>query len=93
MIITLGSQGAMVSDGVSTLLIEPFQINPVDTTAAGDAFAGALAVRLAEAASLETAGRFAAAAGALAATRVGAQIGMPTRTEIEKVLNAFGTEL
>ena len=54
--------------------------------AAGDAFAGALAVRLAEGASLSHAARFAAAAGAIAATHLGAQPGMPTRNEIEQLL-------
>ncbi len=84
-IITLGGQGALLSDGTSISFIEPFQITPVDTTAAGDAFAGAFAVRLAEGASLDTAARFAAAAGAMAATRIGAQIGMPMRSEIEQL--------
>lgn len=84
-IITLGAQGAIVSDGTSIDWIPPFQVTPVDTTAAGDAFAGALAVRLAERASLIDAARFAAAAGAIAATRVGAQPGMPTRNEIEQL--------
>jgi ribokinase len=84
-LITLGSAGAVVSDGTSIDWIEPFPITPVDTTAAGDAFAGALAVRLAEGASLTTAARFATAAGALAATRLGAQVGMPTRHEIEQL--------
>lgn len=85
-IITLGGDGAVVSDGGSVVWIEPFRITPVDTTAAGDAFAGALAVRLAEGSSLIEAARFAAAAGAIAATRVGAQPGMPTRSEIEQLL-------
>jgi ribokinase len=85
-IITLGGQGAIVSDGASLEWIAPFAITPVDTTAAGDAFAGALAVRLAEGAQLSEAARFAAAAGAIAATRLGAQPGMPTRSEIEQLV-------
>ncbi len=85
-IITLGGDGAVVSDGVSVEWIQPWKITPVDTTAAGDAFAGALAVRLADGASLVEAARFAAAAGAIAATRVGAQPGMATRDEIEQLL-------
>lgn len=84
-IITLGGLGAVASDGASIAVIEPLPITPVDTTAAGDAFAGALAVRLAEGASLVEAARFANAAGAIAATRQGAQPGMPTRSEIERL--------
>ena len=86
LIITLGGDGAVVSDGISVDWIQPWKITPVDTTAAGDAFAGALAVRLAEGASLVVATRFACAAGAIAATREGAQPGMPTRTEIENLI-------
>ncbi len=84
-IITLGSNGAVVGDRHSVDWIHPFQINAVDTTAAGDAFAGALAVRLAEGFPLREAAKFASAAGALAATRHGAQPGMPTRLEIEQL--------
>ncbi len=82
-IITLGDQGAVVSDGESIEWIEPISITKVDSTAAGDAFAGALAVRMAEGADLFESARFACAAGAIAATRVGAQVAMPTRDEIE----------
>jgi ribokinase len=84
-IITLGGQGALISDGNAVTFIEPFQVTPRDTTAAGDAFAGALAVRLAAGEPFEQAARFAAAAGAIAATRIGAQTGMPTRSEIEQL--------
>lgn len=87
-ILTLGSRGAVASDGTTIHRITPTPITPVDTTAAGDAFAGALAVRLAEGASLFEAAAFAAAAGALAATRLGAQPGMPTRTEIDQILQS-----
>lgn len=84
--ITLGAQGTMVFDGETATLIEPFRVTAVDTTAAGDAFAGAFAVRQAEGTSLTEAVRFANAAGALAASREGAQPGMATRDEIESLL-------
>jgi ribokinase len=58
----------------------------VDTTAAGDAFGGALAVALADGAALEDAIRFACAAGAVSVTRPGAQPSMPTRVEVEALL-------
>ena len=87
-IITLGGDGAVVSDGDLVEWIKAFPITPVDTTAAGDAFAGAFAVRLADNASLIEAARFAAAAGAIAATRLGAQVAMPTRSEIEQLVGS-----
>lgn len=87
-IITLGSQGAVIHDGKQITWIPPFPINPVDTTAAGDAFAGALATRLCEGTSLREAALFAAAAGAFAATQPGAQPGMPRRSDVEKLLAA-----
>ena len=85
-IITLGGDGAILSDGSSVEWIEAFPVSAVDTTAAGDAFAGAFAVRLVDSGSATDAVRFASAAGALAATRLGAQVGMPTLTEIEQFL-------
>ncbi len=83
-VITLGANGAVVSDGDSVDWIEPYRVRAVDSTAAGDAFAGALAVRLAEGARLVDAARFASAAGAIATSRLGAQTGMPSRLEIEQ---------
>ncbi|TWU54673.1 Ribokinase [Rubripirellula tenax] len=86
-ILTLGGRGAVVSDGADFQWIDATPVTVVDTTAAGDAFAGALAVRLAEDADVFTAARFASVAGAIAATRLGAQPGLPTRPEIENLLN------
>ncbi len=81
-IVTLGRAGALISDGNTTYLQPAFAVATVDTTAAGDAFVGALAARLAEGATLSVAARFAAAAGALAVTRVGAQISLPMQATI-----------
>jgi len=67
-----------------------FEVDPVDTTACGDAFNGALAVALAEGKEIEEAVRFANAAGALAATRRGAQPSLPTRQEVEALLASLG---
>ena len=86
-IITLGSRGAfVVGDGVKKL-VPGFKVKAVDTTAAGDTFNGALAVALVEGKTLENAVRFANAAAALSVTRLGAQTSVPTRKEIEKMLN------
>ena len=58
---------------------------PVDTTAAGDVFNGALAVALAEGQTLEQAVRFANAAAAISVTRMGAQPSAPKRKEIDQL--------
>jgi sugar/nucleoside kinase (ribokinase family) len=58
----------------------------VDTTAAGDAFTGALAVARAEGMDWHDALRFANAAGALCCTKFGAQPAMPKRNAVEELL-------
>jgi ribokinase len=57
----------------------------VDSTAAGDALAGALAVALAEQRTMPVAIAWACAAGALAVSRPGAQAAMPTRDEVDQL--------
>ena len=81
--ITLGDRGTLLFDGEQTQLVNPFPVQAVDSTAAGDAFAGALAVYWAEHDNLFDAVRFGNAAGALAASREGAQPSMALRCEIE----------
>jgi ribokinase len=61
-------------------------VTVVDTTGAGDAFNAAFAVALSEGRSERDAGRFACAAGALSATRAGAQPSMPTRAEVLELI-------
>jgi ribokinase len=61
-------------------------VHAVDTTAAGDAFNGALAVALTEAASLDQAVRFATVAASISVTRPGAQPSLPTRSEVQSAL-------
>jgi ribokinase len=65
-----------------------FKVEALDTTAAGDAFAGALAVAMSRGMPLPEALGFANAAGAVCCTRVGAQPSLPTRAEVEKLKNA-----
>lgn len=81
-IITLGKQGAVVSHEGTVRAVKPFEVETIDTTAAGDAFAGAFAVRTAQGDSIDDAVRFACAAGAIAASRVGAQPSLPTHDEV-----------
>jgi ribokinase len=85
-IITLGARGAFVASSELYQLVPGFKVKPVDTTAAGDVFNGALAVALTEGASMLEAVRFANAAGALSTTKMGAQPSAPKRSEILKML-------
>jgi ribokinase len=81
-IVTLGAQGALIVTQDAQQTVPSFAVDAVDTTAAGDAFNGGLAVALAEGKDLSKAVRFANACGALATTRLGAQPSLPTRDEI-----------
>ncbi|MBC8264092.1 MAG: ribokinase [Anaerolineales bacterium] len=85
-ILTLGGRGALILDGQQALHIHGYQVEVVDTTAAGDAFVGGFAVALAEGRDLRGAVRFANGAGALTVTRLGAQPSLPTRSEVEAFL-------
>ena len=85
-ILTLGVRGALVATKEGRQLVAGFKVRPVDTTAAGDIFNGALAVAWAEGKPLAEAARFANAAGALSVTKLGAQPSAPTRKAIERLL-------
>jgi ribokinase len=86
-IVTLGERGAVLSWAEDELHLPAFAVpRVVDTTGAGDAFNGALAVALAERQGLREAARFASAAGALSVTRIGAANAMPGRGEVEALL-------
>jgi ribokinase len=79
LVLTQGAEGALVVGSSCVQAVPAFPITPVDTTAAGDAFVGALAVALIDGQPLPDAVRFAAASGALAATKPGAQPSLPWR--------------
>lgn len=87
-VITLGAEGAVVLErpGASVQWLEPFRVDAIDTTGAGDAFNAGLAVGLAEGRSLVEAARMGMAAGALATTKRGAQPSLPSRGEVERLL-------
>ncbi|MFN3159007.1 MAG: ribokinase [Rubinisphaera brasiliensis] len=82
--ITRGKQGVLLFDGEHFETIEPHKVTAVDSTAAGDAFAGAVAVKWAETGNLSQAVRWGAVAGGLSASRQGAQPSMARRSEIER---------
>ena len=81
-ILTLGGQGLVAVSAEQVIFLPAYPVEVVDSTAAGDAFIGGLAVSLSQGAALPKALRFANAAGALAVTRLGAQTSLPTRQEV-----------
>jgi ribokinase len=86
-IIKLGAQGAYLAtrDGLRQY-VAPYRVRAVDTTAAGDAFNGALAVGLLQGKGPVEAASFASAVAALSVTKKGAQPSMPTAQEVSKFL-------
>ncbi len=86
-IVTLGERGALIVSRGAKSTVPSFPVRAVDTTAAGDAFNGALALALARGMELGKAVRYACAAGALTVTRPGAQPSLPTAAEVEGLLS------
>jgi len=86
--VTLGAEGAVLYEsGREVARARPPAIEPVDGTAAGDAFTACLVVSLLEGRSREESLRRACAAGALTASRPGAQPSLPTAAEIDEILS------
>jgi ribokinase len=81
-VLTRGSGGALIIRGDGELALPAPSVDSIDTTGAGDAFNGALAVGLALGASLPDAVRMAIVAGALACTRRGVVPSLPTAAEL-----------
>ncbi|MGI5156370.1 ribokinase [Microbispora sp. CA-102843] len=89
-VVTLGARGALYGSRDGTRLREAaVPVRAVDTTAAGDTFAGALAVARTEGADPARALRFASAAAALSVQREGASTSMPHRHEIDRLLEGL----
>lgn len=92
LVVTRGADGAELFDGADPAAaphhIEPFVVDPVDTTGAGDAFCGGLVARLAAGDDLADALVFAAANGALATTRAGAVPSLPTAEDTRSLMAA-----
>jgi ribokinase len=86
-VLKLGAEGSLVVTRKGEIISAPaFKARVVDTTAAGDAFTGALAVARAEGMSLAQSVRFANAAGAICCTTFGAQPSLPTRDAVNRLL-------
>jgi ribokinase len=86
-IITLGEAGAYIKSENYTGLIPGIKVKPVDTTAAGDVFNGALAVAISEGSDLKDAVVFANKAASISVTRMGAQASAPYRNEINSQIH------
>jgi len=89
-VITQGERGATLVTHAGAQHVASFAVEAVDTVAAGDAFAGALAALLAEGRDAHEALRYASAAGALAVTQAGALPSLPTRAAVESFLRRRG---
>ena len=85
-VLKLGAKGSLLATAEGALRVAPFKVKVVDSTAAGDAFTGALAVAHALSVPLPEALRMANAAGALCCTKLGAQPALPTRREVERLM-------
>jgi ribokinase len=91
-VITMGKRGCMVVDRNAADHIAAFEVELVDQTGRGDAFAGALAAYCAVKDDVREAVKFASAAGALACTKFGSIEALPTKAEIIELLQKEGTE-
>jgi ribokinase len=87
-VVTLGERGALLSGGQGSAVVPPRAVRAVDATAAGDAFVGGLAAALAAGAGHRDAVELANAAGAAAATVVGAQASLPRREDLVRLFGA-----
>lgn len=87
-ILTLGEKGGMYTDGEEVKDYKALKVKAVDSTAAGDSFIGAFALKLAENATVSDALNFAVGVSALTVTRSGAQQSLPTQEELKLFLES-----
>ncbi|MGK7931268.1 MAG: ribokinase [Microcystaceae cyanobacterium] len=85
-VLTLGEKGVFYADGSESFLVPPFNVIPVDTVAAGDAFNGGMAAAIDQGLSLKEAIKWGAATGALATTKKGAFSSLPNKETFEAFL-------
>lgn len=90
-LVTLGEHGALIADRAGVTHVPGRAVQAVDTSGAGDAFIGSLAVYLAEGQPLQEAACWANAAAALSVTRPGIQGAFPDRTEVEAFQRQFSS--
>jgi len=90
-LVTLGGDGALYCAAAGALHCPAVAVQAVDTTAAGDAYIGALAAAIAEGRGVPDGLGFAAAAAGLSVTRLGAQPSLGTRDEVADFIARYGT--
>ncbi|MFZ4452840.1 ribokinase [Salibacterium aidingense] len=91
-ILKMADKGAVVYQSGEWCHIPAIPVDPVDSVGAGDAFAGTLACCIEEGIDLVRAARFASVVGALKVTKVGAQVGIPTKEEVKGFCEQLGEE-
>jgi ribokinase len=84
--VKLGEKGCYVTDGKEAHLIEPFKVNVVDTTGAGDAFSAGFLYGLVNGQDLYQCGRLGNFVASRCVTKVGARTGLPTLSDLKEVL-------
>ena len=89
-VVTLAAEGSVIVSPDGVTHVSSFPVPVKDTTAAGDAFVGGLAVAVLAGWTLREAVRYANACGAVAVTRAGAQPSLPRRAEVEELLAQAG---
>lgn len=89
-IVTMGDKGALCCNESGNHHVSSYVVKNVDTTAAGDAYAGGLAAALGEGKTLEESMKFAAAVAALAVTKHGAQPSLPRRIDVGEFISSEG---
>ncbi len=82
-VVTMGAQGYLWAEGQAAEFVPAPSVKVVDSTAAGDAFTGSLAVGLAQGQTVSDAALFAARVAALSVTKMGAQSSLPTRQDVD----------
>jgi ribokinase len=84
--VKLGEKGCYVTDGKEAHLIEPFKVNVVDTTGAGDAFSAGFLYGLINGKDLYQCGRLGNFVASCCVTKVGARTGLPTLSDLKDIL-------
>ncbi len=87
-IVTLGEKGALIVNKSGKRHVPAYNVRPVDTTAAGDAFIGGMAFALLNRKSLQNAVKYGCACGALATTKFGAQPSLPTAQDVREFIRS-----
>ena len=86
-VLTLGSEGALVVDGDGSQPVAAYRVDAVDTVGAGDVFCGSVAARLARGEEFPSAVRYANVAAALSVTRSGGADSVPEHGEVSSLLD------